>query len=337
MTVQAFDHRDRDRTIHFGRGTLDRALEHLPERFTLLTTRRALKGAPAVADAAAVVVEVPGGQVNDLAADLRECVPDGETLVALGGGRVIDTAKAIAAAGRGTVAAIPTSLSAAEMTGIHRHARGVPDDRPRVRPGLVINDPTISASQPVEQLAASSANALAHAIAAFTGNGFEPVGRAVAAEAVVRLAGGWSSGGPDRDALALGALLAGWAVDHTGLGPHHAVAQTAVRQASLNHAEVNAALLPVTVKAMRRRENAGLEGLDAALGRPVEELAEDLRRQAAGSNLQLLVDDPALLASAVETAAGRPELRRAEPPFGRDEVAGIYRAAAAIRRPASPP
>ena len=42
------------------------------------------------------------------------------SLVAFGGGRVIDTAKAIAAVRGARVAAIPTTLSGAEMTVIHK-------------------------------------------------------------------------------------------------------------------------------------------------------------------------------------------------------------------------
>ncbi len=48
-------------------------------------------------------------------------------LVALGGGRVIDTAKAIASVTGAEVAAIPTTLSGAEMTGIHRLPAGAED------------------------------------------------------------------------------------------------------------------------------------------------------------------------------------------------------------------
>ena len=77
--------------------------------------------------------------------------------MALGGGRVIDVAKALAAADPPRrVAAIPTTLSGAEMTGDHRHARGVPPGTPGVRPAIVINDPALSASAPVPQLAQSA-------------------------------------------------------------------------------------------------------------------------------------------------------------------------------------
>jgi alcohol dehydrogenase class IV len=248
--------------------------------------------------------------------------------VALGGGRVIDVAKALAAADAPReVAAVPTSLSGAEMTGVHRHARGVADATPKVRPGLVVNDPELSASQPIDQLAASSANALGHAITALVSERSTAIARAVAAAAITTLASGWSGEEPDRNQVALGALLAGWAVDHSGLGPHHALAQTAVRMASLEHAHVNAALLPLTVAAMRARDRAAFERLDIALARPVEALADELLQRSGVAGLGRLGADAELLDRTVAAAAKRAELTRVSPALERDEVAAIYRAA----------
>ena len=67
--------------------------------------------------------QVPAGPVPDAAAALIDAVRN-PTLVALGGGRVIDTAKAIAAVRGGRVCAMPTTLSGAEMTTIHRLPAG---------------------------------------------------------------------------------------------------------------------------------------------------------------------------------------------------------------------
>lgn len=325
--ARAFRHVDHERTIVFGRGALDGAGDLLGDGYTLLTTERAAASAPALVARAGAVTHVPAGLVDVVAAELRDGVA-GDRLVALGGGRVVDVAKALAAAdGPRDVVAIPTSLSAAEMTGMHRHARGVPPETPHVRPRAVVNDPALSASQPLDQLAASSANALAHAVAAVTGSRTTPVAGAVAGEAIRTLASGWAGDEPARDELALGALLAGWAVDHCGLGPHHALAQTAVRTAGIAHAHANAALLPSTVAAMRRRDPAPFARLDADLGRPVERLAEELRARAGASGLGVLDTDPERFERAVAAAAERPELRRASPPIERDEVAAIYRAA----------
>ena len=71
--------------------------EHGFDGYELLTTERAMGAAPvALAEDAACFHHVPPGPVNEVAARLIDDVGDGD-LVALGGGRVIDVAKAIAA------------------------------------------------------------------------------------------------------------------------------------------------------------------------------------------------------------------------------------------------
>src|SRR6185369_15738217 len=122
--VKPFIWRDGERTIRFGRGTVETAPEELLGRdYLLLATPRTRALAPGVVEAAGGQLDVPGGRVDEIAAELlpafREA-PSG-TVVALGGGRVIDTAKALAAATGRIVAAVPTTLSAAEMTWLHRH------------------------------------------------------------------------------------------------------------------------------------------------------------------------------------------------------------------------
>src|SRR4029077_10297016 len=81
----------------------------------------------------------------------------------LGGGRTIDVAKAIASVTGAPVAAIPTTMSGAEMTGIHRLPEGA-EQRVRglVRPALVLAGAEAMTSQPEVRLRASSINALAH-------------------------------------------------------------------------------------------------------------------------------------------------------------------------------
>ena len=146
MPTASFQWRDGERTIHFGRGALEQALPSLGNGYVLLTTSRALEMAPALADRAAVVYSIAPGRVDELAGELLDEV-DGELLVALGGGRVIDTAKALAAARapgvRPRVAAVPTTLSAAEMTAVHRRAAGADGALPGVRPAIVVNDPAL--------------------------------------------------------------------------------------------------------------------------------------------------------------------------------------------------
>src|SRR5438876_9968198 len=163
IPLEPFRWDDGDRVIRFGRGTVADVPELVDEGYVLLTTPRGRERAGGLVQRAAAVHDVPEGRVDEVAGELRGEV-EGDTLLALGGGRVIDVAKALAAADPPRrVAAVPTTLSAAEMTRLHRHAAGVDASTPRVRAHIVINDPALSASQPAGELSASAANALGHA------------------------------------------------------------------------------------------------------------------------------------------------------------------------------
>ena len=329
---KSFDWVDGERTIHFG--PADDAVTHLGgPGFTLLTTRRAAAAAPHIARAAGAVHEVGSGQVHDLAAGLLATV-SGNRLVALGGGRVVDVAKALAAAARAGVApgnvapggevramAVPTTLSGAEMTSGHRQARGVDDATPRVRPAVVIVDPALAASQPVPELAASSLNALGHAVEGPCTVRANPVATLAAHESARLIAAGWAADEPDRETLALGALLAGYVIDSTGLGLHHVLAQTLVRVLGAAHGAANAVMLPHTTRALASRSDA--------IGKfdDVEGLARRLQVAAGATSLSALGLDTARLAQAAEAAAARPQLANTPPAAGRAEILAIYEAA----------
>jgi alcohol dehydrogenase class IV len=323
MTAPTFRHVDHDRTIVFGPGAVEAAADLIGEGYTLLTTPRAAEAVPALLARAGARVDVQGGLVDDIATDLRGHVP-GNRYVALGGGRVVDVAKALAAADPPrTVITVPTTLSGAEMTGSHRMARGLPAGTPTKRADVVINDPALSASHDAPELAASSANALAHTLIGLSDPSVSPIAAAVALQAARRIAAAWASDEPDRAELALGALLAGWAVDHTRIGMHHALSQTAVRVAGATHAGANAALLPHTAAAMRARCPDAMARADADLGEPFEQLAARLRDRAGGERI-----DISALDVLVETVGERPELQRVPPAPDADELRALYVSAA---------
>jgi alcohol dehydrogenase class IV len=163
---------------------------------------------------------------------------------------------------------VPTTLSGAPMTAIHRMPAGVEEWR-LVRPSLVLADPELMASQPPEPRAASAMNALAHAAEALYGPVANPVAEVVALRAAELLARGVEAAadGPDaRRDLALGAILAGYAVGSAGIGLHHLIGQTLVRVTGAPHARAYAALLPHTLAAMVPRAPDALAKLAAALG-----------------------------------------------------------------------
>jgi len=259
------DWRDGERRIRFGAAALDDAPGLLAEEglepYVLLTTERAAAVGPAIVAGAAELLHVPGGPVPEAAAAVRPQV-NGRDLVALGGGRVIDSAKAIAGADGLRCAAIPTTLSGAELTPFHRMPAGVEEVR-WVRPALVIADPALMASAPLPRLAASAMNALAHAMEALYTPASNPVNDSVALRGAGLIADGL---GEDEERLALGAVLAGVASGNAGIAFHHAICQTIVRAAGTPHAETNAVMLPHSARFVTPRAPAAMAQLARSLG-----------------------------------------------------------------------
>ena len=149
------------------------------------------------------------------------------------------------------------------MTPFHRMPAGVEGAR-LVRPALVLADPDLMASAPLPGLAASAMNALAHAMEALYTPLANPVASMAALRAASLLADGISADPPDRSALALGAILAGYASGSTGIAVHHAVCQTLVRETGTPHAETNAVMLPHSARLMAPRAPGRVGGVHRA-------------------------------------------------------------------------
>ncbi len=304
----------RGRTVLLKRELLARAPEVLAENgfgeFELLTTERAMAGAPAeLGPAAQATHDVPPGPVPDVSALLVERV-GAERLVAFGGGRVIDTAKAIAAVRGGEVAAIPTTLSGAEMTGIHRLPAGR-EGYGGVRPALVLADPEAMTSAREPQLRASAMNALAHGAESLFTPLADQLSRAAALRGAAMIASSLDADRAERERseLALGALLCAYGVDRAGLALHHVLSQTVVRVHATPHAETNAALLPHTIEALARRDPAQGRALAEALGTTPERLGQRVAELGGGPRgLGELGAERVGIDAVIEAASARPEL-----------------------------
>jgi alcohol dehydrogenase class IV len=329
--VRAFAWRDGERLIRFGRGGSAEAVEVLGgPGYVLLTTPRAQATLPAVGEAAAQVHHVGGETIPELAAEALTQTERGDgRVVALGGGRVIDVAKAVAAArgGGARAMAIPTTLSGAEMTRGHRHATGVDEATPRVRCAVVVCDPVLAASQPEPELAASALNALGHAFEGPCTTAAHPVAELVAHDAARRLVGGFAGAEPEREELALGALLAGYTIDSAGFGLHHVMSQTLVRLGLAGHGPANAVLLAHTTGALAWRFPAQHEALAEALGDDPATVAARLRERTGATSLRDLGIDEAALDRCADVAAERRELDHTPPRADRAELWSIYHAA----------
>ena len=236
---------DGERVIRFGGDALD----HLWRDAELLTTARAEADIPRqLLEAATAVHHVPAGAVPDVAADLAATV-SGARLAAWGGGRVIDVAKALASARGGSVCAVPTTLSGAEMSSGHRTLPGF-EDRPRTRPALVLAEPRLMTSAPWPGLRASAMNALGHAMEALYVPSRNPVATLAGLRAASLIAEGIDRPKDGGDSLALGSILAGYALGATELSLHHVLCQTVVRVCATPHAATNAVMLPHTTAAI---------------------------------------------------------------------------------------
>ena len=244
---------------------------------------------------------------------------------------MIDVAKALAAVSGAEVVAIPTTLSGAPMTAIHRLPVGA-EGRARglVRPSLVIGDPEAMTGQDEPELRASAMNALAHGADTLYVPGSNPVSEMVALRGAELIAGALDEGRGERDrgALALGSLLCGYAIDSAGFALHHLICQTLVRVCGTPHAETNAAILPHAAALLAERAPEPYERLAVALGtergglqRRVEELGQP-------RPLGELGGDESKLDESIEAMLERPELVRVPgPPLVREDLAELVREA----------
>ena len=271
---------------------------------------------------------MPLGAVNEIAADLLKEV-DTPALVALGGGRVIDTAKAIAAVRGGRVAALPTTLSGAEMTAIHK----LPDGHTAphlVRPQLVFAEPLAMTGLPEPRLRASAMNALAHGADSL----YTPLANPVAELAALRgakLIAGALDGELDEDGridLALGSILCGYAIDSAKFSLHHVICQSLVRVLRTPHAETNAAILPHALAALTPRAGTQMTALAKALGTKRAALPD--RVEGLGGGRRKLSDlgaDRTRLELALDTILERGELQMTPDPPDRDELRELIESA----------
>ncbi|HEY7456651.1 MAG TPA: iron-containing alcohol dehydrogenase [Solirubrobacterales bacterium] len=304
--------------------------EHGFVEFELLTTPRALAGAPELEAAARAVHAVAPGPVPDAAAALldRARAPQ---LVALGGGRAIDAAKAVAAVSGARVAAIPTTLSGAEITGIHRLPAGAEARvRSMVRPELAIADPEAMTGLAEPALRASAMNSLAHGADSLYTPFANPVSRMTALRGAELIAGALDEerAGRNRAALAQGSLLCAYAIDSAAFGMHHVICQTLVRVCGTPHAETNAAILPHAMAFMVPRAPDHLASLAEAIGAAPDRIEPRLHELGgAPAGLGDLGADRARLDQALESMLVRPELAFTPEPPGRDDLAQLVESA----------
>lgn len=280
------------------------------------------------ADAAEVLTVAPG-PVPGLAAGLLGPAGD-RPLVGFGGGRVVDTAKAVGAVSGARVAAVPTTLAGSAYTPFHRLPEGIRDAR-RKRPVLVICQP--EAMVPRDgSVAATAMNSLAHAMEALYG----PRANPVTEEAALRAARLFSYALPRDPApapeLAEAAFLAGYAIGNAGLALHHAVCQTLVRSLGTPHAETNAVMLPHSARLMATRAPEALAKFAGCVGgghdpEAAAGLVADLAARSGHVRLSTLGVADEQLSAVAAAALEHPGIGVTPDPPDEAELLGVLRAA----------
>jgi alcohol dehydrogenase class IV len=304
--------------------------EHGFESYELLTTPRALAGAPELEAAARAVHAVGPGEVPQLAAELLDRAGTAQ-LVAFGGGRVIDTAKAIAAVTGARVAAIPTTLAGAEMTGIHRLPAGAEQCvQAMVRPALVIADSDAMTGSAERFLRASAVHALAHGADSLYTPFANPVSQMTALRGAELIATALDQERDERDkaSLAQGAILSGYAIDSGAFALHHVICQTLVRVCGSPHAETNAVILPKAVAFVAPRAPDQLSSWAEAIGVDANGIeARVLELGGEPASLGELDADRSKLDEALDSMLLRPELAFTPDPPSREDLAELVEAA----------
>jgi homogentisate 1,2-dioxygenase len=268
--------------------------------------------APAVFDGARV--HVPVEVVERAARALDEHAAD--AIVAVGGGSAIGLGKALRLAHAVRFAAVPTTYSGSEMTSVygitHESDKRTGRDE-RVRPDLVLYDPTLSADLPVGLTVQSLLNALAHVVSVLSTGSLAGDDRAralAAAAATVRAVEdllAWPASLAAREAALRASAAAGQVFDRGKAGAQHALAHLLGGGLGLDHAALHAILLPQFFAFLRARSPELVDEIEGALGvRDLEPALHDLlARAGAPTSVDALGADAAAVARLVAT---RPDL-----------------------------
>jgi maleylacetate reductase len=160
-----------------------------------------------------------------------------------------------------------------------------------------------------------------------------PVTEMAALRAAELIAEGVPRDPPEQEAVALGALLAGYASGAAGFAVHHAVCQTIVRRTGSPHAETNAVMLPHFARLMAGRAPGALGAFARALGDPHGDGAAAAGRvaklAARSGHLRLatLGVEEAQLEPIPSAVMDHPALANMPEPLGEGELREVLRAA----------
>jgi alcohol dehydrogenase class IV len=267
-----------------------------------------------------------------------------DCLVACGGGSAVGLAKAIALDRPLPIVALPTTYAGSEMTPIWGLTTGRRKQTGRdrgVAPIVVLYDPELTRGMPARLTASSGMNAVAHCVEGLYGPGANPVTAAMAVEGLRLLAPALVASVRDPDDLEargralLGAHLAGSVLAVAGVAIHHQLCHVLGGTLGLDHADLNAVVLPHAVRFVAPAvpvEMARVSAaLDAAPGDAAGAVYDLARSLGAPASLEAIGMSAADLDPAAEAAAARVSQRPRL--AGQAELRAVLEAAWAGQRP----
>jgi maleylacetate reductase len=196
-----------------------------------------------------------------------------DSVLAIGGGSAIGTAKAIAKETHLPILALPTTYAGSEMTpiwGLTENKQKTTGRDPHVLPKVVVYDPELTLSLPLGLSAASGMNALAHLVEGLYAPHVSPLQVLTAREGLRALASGLPRVVHEpgdlaaRTEVTYGAWLAGWILGTTGMGIHHKVCHTLGGSYDLPHAPSHSAVIPYAVAVNARAAPEAMAAIEAA-------------------------------------------------------------------------
>lgn len=199
-----------------------------------------------------IAQHVPVELVDEAAKQLK---PDHtDLLLCLGGGSAIGLAKALALRSGLPVWAIPSTYAGSEMTniyGISVDGKKTVSRHVRVLPQVVVYDPALTATLPLQIALQSAANALAHLVEGVYAVQNNPVSYHQSLVGIRLVLKGYEAVKASQaltpeanEAFLLGAYLGGKSLGEVPMALHHKAAHVLGGNFNLDHASVHTVLLP---------------------------------------------------------------------------------------------
>jgi maleylacetate reductase len=272
---------------------------------------------------------------EEIPSDRIEVPEEADTVVAVGGGSAIDTAKAASAASGLPLVSVPTTYSGAEWTtyfGVRDHDRLMRGGGSGAHPTAIVYDPELTLTLPRAATVGTALNALAHCAEALYVRERTPASDHDALDGA-RLIGRWLPRVVDepesleaRSGLLHGACHAGAALAGSMLALGHALAQGLGGRYGVPHGALNALCLPPALRF--NREVAATEiarfGEALGVGDPIGRV-EELARLGGFERLRDLGVPESAPAEVAESVAARPGARANPRPVTPADVEQLLR------------